>query len=203
MRRLIAAAALGAAACASTPRTVDEPLVDVRTVASGVRVDMPYATVNNFTHQVLYPESRCLLRQSVAKRLALVQADLAARGLGLLAWDCYRPLSIQRKLWEIVPDPNYVADPKKGSRHNRGAAVDVTLIDRAGARLEMPTDYDDFSPKAARDSPASPVATENRRLLSETMAKHGFEGLKSEWWHFDAKGWTVYPLEDVPLSAAR
>ena len=163
---------------------------------------MRYATADNFTKSVLYPVNRCLLRRAVAKRLSLVQTDLARQGLGLKLWDCYRPLDIQKKLWALVPDPRYVADPKKGSRHNRGAAVDATLVDGAGGELEMPTRYDDFSPSAHRDyAGASPAALRNRQTLESAMLRHGFLGLPTEWWHFDARGWDRFPLADVPLEA--
>jgi D-alanyl-D-alanine dipeptidase len=200
--RLAAALLLVQAGCALLPARADEPLVDVASFNRTIVIDIRYATPDNFTHKTLYPAARCLLRESVAKRLALVQSDLAASGLGLKVWDCYRPLSVQRKLWELVPDPRYVADPKKGSRHNRGAAVDLTLIDRArGAELEMPTGFDDFSEKAHRDSSqASPEALRNRARLEEAMTARGFAGLPTEWWHFDASGWRAYPLLDAPLS---
>lgn len=174
--------------------------MDVAEEAPGVRVDVRYATADNFTRTKLYPVGRCLLRRSVARRLKAVQEDLARRGLGLKAWDCYRPLSVQRRLWELVPDPRYVADPAKGSRHNRGAAVDVTLVDAQGRELEMPTGYDDFSERAHRDyAGASPEAGRNRALLESAMRRRGFEGLPTEWWHFDAAGWRGYGLLDVPL----
>lgn len=195
----LAVLALGGA-CALARPAPEEPLVDVQAAAPGVVVDIRYATPDNFTKRVLYPANRCLLRGSVAGRLARVQADLAPKGLGLKVWDCYRPLSIQRALWELVPDPRYVADPKTGSRHNRGAAVDVTLVDASGQELEMPTGYDDFSERAHRGSPgASPAARGNAWTLEAAMKRRGFEGLPTEWWHFDAKGWKVFPLLDVPL----
>ena len=197
----IAALALPGGACALARRRASEPLVDLRDIVPEVVVDIRYAQPRNFTHQVLYPANRCLLRATVARQLSLVQSDLALQGLRLKVWDCYRPLSIQRKLWELVPDPRYVADPKQGSRHNRGAAVDATLVDPAGRELEMPTDFDDFSPKAHRDAvTATPVALRNRELLETVMTGHGFAGLKTEWWHFDAKGWKEYPILDDPIT---
>lgn len=197
----LALACAAAAACAAFGRRADEPLVDVSKTDPRIRVDIRYATADNFTKEALYPKSRCLLRRSVAKRLSLAQAELASRGLGLKVWDCYRPLSIQKRLWALVPDPRYVADPKKGSRHNRGAAVDVTLVDAQGAELPMPTGFDDFSERAHRDyDGAPPAASRNRQTLDGVMLKHGFVGLSTEWWHFDARGWERYPLSDVPLA---
>ncbi|MFH1725961.1 MAG: D-alanyl-D-alanine dipeptidase [Elusimicrobiota bacterium] len=206
---LAMAAACLAAACRSPsppPSREDpaspssEPLIDIRDVDAGILVDIRYATDDNFTGKALYPAGRCLLRRSVAERLRSVRSDLAAVGLGLKVWDCYRPLAIQRELWALVPDPRYVADPEKGSRHNRGAAVDLTLVDAQGRELEMPTGYDDFTPKAHRDyAQGSPEALRNRTALERAMSKRGFIGLRTEWWHFDAPGWRGYPLTDVPL----
>jgi len=200
---LIAAAAcvLSCASASSAPREAD-PLVDVSETVPGAVLDIRYATKDNFAGQVLYPAARCLLRRSTARRLKLVQQDLAAIGLGLKLWDCYRPLHIQHKLWAIVPDPRYVADPEKGSRHNRGAAVDATLVDASGQELEMPTGYDDFSPRAHRDATdAVALALRNRETLEKAMSAQGFIGLRTEWWHFDAPDWARHPLLDQPLDA--
>lgn len=164
---------------------------------------MRYATENNFTKKVLYPVAdECLLCEPAAKRLARVQAGLEKQGLGLKVWDCYRPISVQWKLWETVPDPRYVADPKVGSRHNRGASIDLTLVDKNGKELLMPTGFDDFSPKAHRsfmDLP--PEAIKNRALLQKAMEDEGFVGLPTEWWHFDAPEWSEYALRDEPLGS--
>jgi len=144
--------------------------------------------------------ARCLLRESVAHRLSRVQDDLEARGLGLKVFDGYRPLSVQRRMWAVLPDPEYVADPAKGSRHNRGAAVDVTLVDTRGRELPMPSAFDEFSERAHRDyAGGTAEQRRNRRVLQEAMERHGFSGLDSEWWHFDAPGWRQYPVLDQPL----
>ncbi len=126
-------------------------LIDIRTVNPNIRLDIRYATTNNFLKRKLYPIAKCALRSSVAQKLALVQTDLEKIGLGLKVYDCYRPFSVTKQMWEFLPDPNYVANPARGSRHNRGAAVDLTLVDRTGKELEMPTPYDDFTKKAHRD----------------------------------------------------
>lgn len=115
-------------------------------------------------------------------------------------FDCYRPLSIQKQLWALLPDERYVINPRKGSRHNRGAEVDVTLVDAKGDELEMPTAYDDFSERAHRDHILLPAsAIHNRELLEHIMTHHGFQGLATEWWHFDAEGWEHYPVLNQPL----
>nr|WP_256199275.1 M15 family metallopeptidase [Verrucomicrobium spinosum] len=110
---------------------------------------------------------------------------------------------MQWEFWKVLPDPRYVADPKEGSRHNRGAAVDVTLVDlTTGLELSMPTGFDDFSPKAASDFPLlPPLAIKHRELLHQAMRRQDFSPLPSEWWHFDAPGWQQYPLEDRDLLA--
>jgi D-alanyl-D-alanine dipeptidase len=161
---LLVAIALTSAAPAAEP----SDFVDVQTVAPGIRLDLRYATANNFTHQVVYPTARCLVRRDVAERLQRVQAALAARHLGLALWDCYRPLSVQRRFWALVPDERYVADPKKGSRHNRGAAVDLTLVDDAGRQLDLGTAFDDFSPRAHRDATNLSATARRNRALSST-----------------------------------
>jgi D-alanyl-D-alanine dipeptidase len=175
-------------------------LVDATTIVPKLRLEIRYATTHNFTHRKLYKRARCLLQDEVARHLAEVQAELEPRGLGLLVYDCYRPLSIQRLMWRIVPNPDYVADPKDGSRHNRGAAVDLTLVDRRGRPLPMPSGYDEFSARAHRDfAGGSEGARKNRALLEDVMTRHGFIGLPTEWWHFDGVGWEGYPLSDEPL----
>ena len=179
----------------------DEPVVDVCTVDPRIVIDVRYATEDNFTGQKLYPAARCLLRESVALRLRRVQDRLVRQGLGLKVYDGYRPRSVQAKLWEIMPDPNYVAPPEKGSRHNRGGAVDVTLVDAAGRELEMPTKFDSFEPAAHADyTGGTEESRNNRKLLIDTMQAEGFRVLRTEWWHFDAPGWEYYEILDVPLA---
>lgn len=175
-------------------------LVDATTIVPRLKLDIHYATAANFTHQRLYAHARCLLHDDVARQLADVQRELRARGLGLVAYDCYRPLSVQKKMWALVPDERYVSDPAKGSRHNRGAAVDVGLVDARGHALPMPSAYDEFSERAHRDwAGGSDAARKNRALLEEVMQRHGFVGLPTEWWHFDAVSWQSYPIADEPL----
>jgi D-alanyl-D-alanine dipeptidase len=181
----------------------DTRLVDLATL--GLPLDIRYATPDNFMKQPLYPVAKAYLRAPAARALADVDRELAARGLGVKVFDAYRPYRVTEAMWEPIKNPDYVADPAKGSRHNRGAAVDLTLIDRAtGAELPMPTGYDDFTSRAAHaftDLPADAIA--NRALLREVMTKHGFEPLPSEWWHYDFQGWREFELMDVPLEALR
>ncbi|MCJ7783893.1 MAG: M15 family metallopeptidase, partial [Desulfobacterales bacterium] len=123
-------------------------LVDIKEVNPRIIVDIKYATEDNFTKKRLYDSNTCFLKKSTAVKLDAVQKELEGMNLGLKVWDCYRPLAVQRILWAILPDKRYVANPEKGSRHNRASAVDATLVDSQGKELEMPTGFDDFSPRA-------------------------------------------------------
>ncbi len=177
-------------------------LVDIRTVNPNIRLDIRYATTNNFLKRKLYPIAKCALRSSVAQKLALVQTDLEKIGLGLKVYDCYRPFSVTKQMWEFLPDPNYVANPVRGSRHNRGAAVDLTLVDRTGKELEMPTPYDDFTAKAHRNyQGGSAQSRKHRQILEDAMKKQGFIGITTEWWHFDSEDWQKFAILDISLGA--
>lgn len=175
-------------------------LVELVSVSPGIVQEIIYATEHNFLKRVLYSSPRCLLQKSVAERLHRVQMGLKKRGLGLKIFDAYRPLSVQKLLWEVLPDTRYVADPALGSKHNRGAAVDVTLIDPEGRELPMPTEVDVFSNKAHRDYMAGPKnLLDNRQLLEDAMVGEGFIPLPTEWWHFDDPEWKTFPILDIPL----
>lgn len=177
-------------------------LVDIRSVNTMIALVIRYATTNNFLKRKLYPVARCVLRGAAASRLSQVQKDLAKKGLGLKVYDCYRPLSVQKQMWQALPNPNYVANPANGSRHNRGSAVDVTLVDGKGKELEMPTGFDDFTERAYRDyNGASDRAKKNRKQLEDAMKKYGFIPLATEWWHFDAPDWEKFSILDVPFGA--
>lgn len=187
--------------CATEPKqsmTNDVKFLAIRDVDPSIVIDVRYATTNNFTGKVLYPNDEMFLVKDAALRLKRVNDRLKEKGLRLKLWDAYRPLSIQKKLWETVPDDRYVADPIKGSRHNRGCAVDVTIVDSQGNELPMPTGYDDFSEKAHMDY--MNLTTEqiaNRQLLKDVMTAEGFTPITTEWWHYDAPGWENYPVMDI------
>src|SRR5204863_1402356 len=134
-------------------------------------------------------------------KLAAANAEFQKDGYMIKVWDGYRPPYVQKIFWEIMPDDRYVANPYKGgSKHNRGGAVDVTLVDLKGNEVEMPSAYDDFSEKAWRKSPlASAEARKNEDYLTEVMVKHGFSPLEHEWWHFDDPDYKNFPLVDVQL----
>lgn len=179
-------------------------LVDVQKLDSTIVIDLRYATADNFLHDTLYSANICLLRAPVAAQLVKVHKALRQQGFGLKVWDAYRPLSVQKKMWQKLPDPRYVADPARGSMHNRGAAVDVTLVDLMGKEVEMPTAFDDFSPRAGSEYPqVSEAATRHRQILQEAMTAFGFRTITSEWWHFYYYDSRDYPLLDVPLDAFR
>lgn len=187
-----------------TGRAADQevPLVDVTAVDPRIRLEIRYATTDNFMKEQLYPRARCLLLREVAESLSRVQSELAEAGLGLKIYDGYRPLSVQKKMWERVPVEGYVANPAKGSNHNRGAAVDVTLVDAEGRELPMPSAYDEFTERAHRDyAGGTEEERHNRWILQEAMEKHGFKGLRSEWWHFDYKEAKSYPVLDLAFDA--
>ncbi|KAM3112512.1 D-alanyl-D-alanine dipeptidase [Phormidesmis sp. 146-33] len=176
--------------------------VNLQAISPNIVLDIRYATTNNFTKQKLYRQAKCFLRISVAEKLSRVQTELETQGLGLKVYDCYRPLSVQKRMWQLKPDPNYVANPVYGSRHNRGSAVDVTLVDRTGKNLAMPTEFDEFSDRAHRDyNSLSNTVKTNRATLERIMEKHGFVGLQTEWWHFDATEWRQFPVADVSFEA--
>ena len=175
-------------------------LVDITTLDSTIVVEIKYATADNFMGDTLYSANICLLRCAVAERLIKVHQSLRKQGLKLKVLDGYRPLSVQRKMWERLPDPGFVANPKYGSNHNRGAAVDVTLVDSLGNELKMPTGFDDFTKKAASNYPYLPEEVlKNRTILQEAMKAQGFKTIRSEWWHFNDRDVKKYPVIDIPL----
>jgi len=179
----------------------DTCIVALKSLDSTIVFDVKYATKNNFTNQVLYPTGNVYIRKVVGDSLVAANKYLLEKyNLRIKVFDAYRPLSVQKIMWEIMPNEDYVANPQKGSRHNRGAAIDLTLIDKDGIELDMGTDYDDFTEKAHstfKDLPKEIMA--NREILSSTMIKFGFTPLKSEWWHYDFKGWDKFSILDEPI----
>ncbi len=162
--------------------------VEITTDKHQILLHIKYATKDNFTSTRLYPCGRCFLREEVAKALLEVQHALQQKGYGLLLYDCYRPLTIQYKMWNIRPDPHYVANPAKGSMHNRGQAVDLTIVDSEGCPLDMGTPYDFFGKKAHWAYSALPAPIQNhRQMLLRIMKKYGFHPIRTEWWHFSIK----------------
>ena len=159
-----------------------------------LRIDLRYARADNFTGRALYAADAVpRLVRPAAEALRAAVRRLESQGYGLVLWDAHRPLSAQRAMWELVPDPRYVADPTAGGgRHTKGTAVDVTLFELgSGREVEMPTEFDDFSGAAHRGAACSAAARRGVAVLEAAMV--GFEGLPSEWWHFDLCGWRAYP----------
>jgi D-alanyl-D-alanine dipeptidase len=194
------AVALACSACASGAARAQVELLDLGTLDPELVLDMRYARSDNFLGHAVYDDARCLLVPDAARRLLAAERALRSQGFRLVVWDCYRPLSVQREMWKILPDPTYVADPDQGSRHNRGAAVDVGLLTLDGTPVPLPTGHDDFTPRAHRDATELPAdAIAGRERLERAMTNAGWLPLPSEWWHFDAEGWEAYPIMDFPL----
>jgi zinc D-Ala-D-Ala dipeptidase len=178
-------------------------LVELVTLDSTLRLDIRYATPGNFMGRVMYSQARAFLQRPAAEALVRVHQDLRRQGYGLIIFDGYRPWSVTKEFWEATPPAKrkFVADPAKGSKHNRGCAVDLTLCDlRTGLEVRMPSAYDDFTEKAS--SSYSGGTAEERRLrgvLRGAMEKEGFRVEPGEWWHFDYREWRRYPLLDIPF----
>lgn len=175
----------------------DEEFVRILDYIPTAYQDLRYATENNFTGKQIYDFYEAYLRYGTVKKLMLVAEELEQQGLYLKIWDGFRPVSAQFQLWEVYPDPTYVANPEKGhSSHSRGNTIDLTLVDESGQELEMPTGFDDFSLLANRDySDCTETAAANALLLEETMKKYGFTPYYGEWWHFSDT--QSYPVEKV------
>lgn len=207
--RALVALCLAAAICSGCATTGGRAphqteLVELVDVIPDILLDIRYATENNFTGEVVYPVARCFLVRDAALALRDAQADLRPLGYRLKVFDGYRPLSVQWRFWEILPDPQYVADPRIGSRHNRGYAVDLTLVDLDGNEVAMPTEFDDFTERAHRDSlAASAEAIGHREILETVMVRRGFIPFPTEWWHFDYRGYEDKPNLDIPLDAVK
>jgi zinc D-Ala-D-Ala dipeptidase len=177
-------------------------LVDVAERVPDAVLDLRYATPDNFLKRQLYPDgARCLLHPDAAARLETAARVLRELGFRIRLYDCFRPRSVQWQMWKILPRPGYVADPRKGSNHNRGVAIDLTLADRDGHEVEMPTPFDTFSPAAHHHSQsASPAARRHREILLRAMEGAGFRRNAMEWWHYDLAGARKYPVLDAPLA---
>jgi D-alanyl-D-alanine dipeptidase len=186
---------------ASLEVTLDQgDLVKVEDFDPSVALDLRYATKNNFSGLAVYPVNVAVLRRGTVLKLAAANAQLKEQGYRIKLWDAYRPFHLHQLLWEMAGDKRYFfADPKYGSVHNRGAAVDVTLVDIRGKEVEMPTDFDDFSGSAHRYAPMSSAARANLDLLTEVMISNGFQAIDFEWWHFEDDSWWQYSILDLPL----
>ena len=177
----------------------DTSLVLLKNIDSTFVTDVRYATTNNFTGKILYKSNKVFLRKVVADSLKKTNDYFKKHyNCAIKIFDGYRPLSVQKYMWQILPDNRYVADPSKGSRHNRGAAVDITLIDSLGNQLDMGTKFDDFTVKAHIDHKnLTEEALCNRKILFNGMKKFGFTPISSEWWHFDFKSWKKFSILNI------
>ncbi len=157
-----------------------------------------YASTHNFTSQVLYKHPKAYLRLAAAKALQAVANELQNKNLGILVFDAYRPYRVTKTMWQIVPDDRYAANPTKGSGHNRGIAIDLTLYSlKNGKPLQMPTAFDDFTEKAHHNyMQLDSTVLSNRHLLKSVMEKHGFIALETEWWHYYLPNAAYYELLD-------
>ncbi len=180
-------------------------LVELVRLDRTVHLDIRYATPNNFARRAVYREARAFLQRPAAEAMVRAHRALAARGYGIVVFDGYRPWSVTKLFWEIVTPQDrargFVANPAKGSKHNRGCAVDLSLYDLAtGAESEMPSTYDEFSDRASPDyRGGSKELLERRDLLRKTMEAEGFEVDPGEWWHYNYRDWREYPILDVPF----
>ncbi len=179
-------------------------LVELIKLEKSIKLDIRYARSDNFVGKPVYTEARAFMQKDAAKALVRVHKLLKKQDLGLVVFDGYRPWSVTKLFWEVTPEDKriFVANPKNGSRHNRGCAIDLSIYNRkTGEFLEMPTDFDDFTEKA---SPTYQGATElqikNRELLRSMMESEGFTVNKNEWWHFDYKDWQNYGIYDIAFS---
>ncbi len=174
-------------------------MTDLESVIDGIALDIRYATTNNFTHEVIYTAPKAYTRKPVAEALKKVKDSLAKHDIGLKIYDAYRPYAATLKFFEVYPDTNFVANPRYGSRHNRGCAVDITLIELAtGKEIPMPSEFDDFSERAHPDyQELSDTVLANRAFLFGVMSHFGFSHYPTEWWHFDYSGWETFKLMDL------
>lgn len=177
----------------------NQQLVNLEHYIPGIQKDVRYATTNNFTKQKLYTKTDIYMRLPAAKALKAVQEVLRKKGYGLLIYDAYRPYHVTEAMFKIVPNDLYAADPRKGSGHNRGVAVDLSMVNlKTNKPVAMPTDFDDFTFKAHQNyTPSDPAITANRKLLRDTMKQFGFKGSTTEWWHYYLPDYKKYPLMDI------
>jgi D-alanyl-D-alanine dipeptidase len=180
-------------------------LVELIELDPSIRLDVRYATTNNFTQRPVYKQARAFLQRPAAEALVRAHRNLQSKGYGVLVFDGYRPWSVTQFFWETASkkerEIEFVANPQRGSKHNRGCAVDLSLVDLAtGKEVEMPSAYDEFSERAyPRYSGGTAEARQRRDLLRAAMEAEGFRVYRSEWWHFDYQDWPEYPILNIPF----
>lgn len=183
----------------SVKKNAQKELIDLETYIPKIILDIRYATTNNFTGEKIYKSARAFARRPVAEALKKAQEDFNAQGVGIKIFDAYRPYAATVKFYEVYHDTTFVASPYRGSRHNRGCAIDMTLVNlKTGKELKMPTGYDAFVKEARPTFPLKdPEIKKNRDLIITVMQKYGFKVNSSEWWHFDFKGYSSYEVLDI------
>jgi zinc D-Ala-D-Ala dipeptidase len=181
-------------------------LVELITLDKSIKLDIRYATADNFVGRQVYPEARAFLQRPAAEALVRVNKKLKKQHLGLVIFDGYRPWTITKLFWEVTPEDKrkFVADPQKGSKHNRGCAVDLSIYDRkTGKLIDMPSGYDEFSDRASPDyKGGTDEERSNRDMLRRLMEAEGFTVNPNEWWHFDYKNWEDYAIYDISFTEA-
>jgi D-alanyl-D-alanine dipeptidase len=179
-------------------------LVELTKLDKTIKLDIRYATANNFVGKPVYPEARAFLQRPAAEALLRVHKELKKRGLGLVIFDGYRPWTITKLFWEVVPEDKrkFVANPEKGSKHNRGCAVDLSIYDlKTGRNIDMPSGFDEFTERASPDyAGGTEKERANRDMLRKLMEAQGFTVNPNEWWHFDYKDWEQYAIYDIAFS---
>jgi len=180
-------------------------LVDLRELIPNAQFKVTYATAENLVHRPLYPTADVFMRKPAALALQKASKSLKKQGYGLLLFDGYRPYEVTVIFYETIKDTTFVADPHKGSKHNRGMAIDLSLYDlKTGKPLPMPSDYDETTPRAFHSyMEATPEALANRKILRDALEKVGFEIYPWEWWHYDFKGWKTCFTYDIWHSKIR
>jgi D-alanyl-D-alanine dipeptidase len=181
-------------------------LIELIKLDPTIKLDIRYATDNNFVGRKVYPEARAFLQKAAAEALVGVHKELRKEGLGLVIFDGYRPWAITKLFWEVTPEDKrkFVADPAKGSKHNRGCAVDLSIFDlETGELLDMPSGYDEFTGRASPDyMGGTELQRANREKLRRLMEEAGFTVNPNEWWHFDYKNWQDYAINDISFAEA-
>ncbi|PJZ47175.1 M15 family metallopeptidase [Leptospira brenneri] len=185
----------------SVQKNQNKELINLEKKIPSLVLDIKYATANNFTKQVIYKEAKAFARKPVAEALGFAQKDFLQLGYSIKIYDAYRPYAATVKFFEIVGDTRYVASPKTGSRHNKGCAIDLTLVDsKTKKELSMPTEYDSFRKEAWAEAPvADPEILKNRTTLIRVLSEHGFRVNKTEWWHYDFVGCSGFEVLDIPF----
>ncbi len=166
--------------------TDDNTFVNLKNYSNDFVFEMKYATTDNFLNEKVYPCAECFLRVKTVKALLEANKSFLEKGYRIKLYDCYRPIAIQKQMWKIVPNANYVANPKKGSIHNKGGAVDITLVDSLGVELDMGTKFDFFGEEASHNyTNHSDEILANRKFLKDIMLQYNFKSFDSEWWHYN------------------